>query len=209
MLLYSFDYIVKVMNTLSKRVAIKMKEQKITQSELANKVGVSQTTINRICSGQTKDPSSIFRLSEALKVSPFWLKFGDIREPKADYLQSVSWGEIPIFDLEKSTLTGHGITEKVLNINAFSRKNNNGLIWLRLEQSCKIEELNVTLPKASFVLLDLNKKEVTDKKLIAIYSYSEGITFRKLPCLTQSLFSFDLFLRKKVLGTVIEIRFYP
>ncbi|TBR42180.1 helix-turn-helix domain-containing protein [Marinomonas agarivorans] len=196
------------MNTLSQRVAIKMKEQQLTQSELAVRVGVSQTTIHRVCTGQTLQPASIFELSSVLKVSPFWLKYGDIKEPKEDYLHSECWGRIPIFDLAKHQLTGREATKQVLEINAQSG-HAKGLIWLRLEQPKTIHTQKITLPTSSYVLVDLNKKEVTDKNIIATYSYSEGIVFQKIPFRKQGLFSFNLFLQEKVLGTVIEIRFYP
>ncbi|KGA59321.1 MULTISPECIES: helix-turn-helix domain-containing protein [Proteus] len=64
------------METISQRVKAKRCELEMTQSQLAELVGIKQQSIQRIESGNTKRPRFILELSKALNCDPQWLQSG-------------------------------------------------------------------------------------------------------------------------------------
>ncbi|MBK5143365.1 helix-turn-helix transcriptional regulator [Budviciaceae bacterium BWR-B9] len=69
------------MQTLAERVAKRREQLGLSQKTLAEKIQVSQQSINKIESGQTRSPRNLDKLAEALDVSPQWLLFGDESAP--------------------------------------------------------------------------------------------------------------------------------
>ncbi|SQI42349.1 Uncharacterized HTH-type transcriptional regulator HI_1476 [Leminorella richardii] len=78
------------MQTLAERVAWRREQLGLSQKTLAEKIQVSQQSINKIESGQTRAPRSIDKLAEALDVTPQWLMFGEgqVRIKSADVYDS-------------------------------------------------------------------------------------------------------------------------
>ena len=64
------------METISQRVKARRCELNLTQSQLAELVGIKQQSIQAIESGSTKRPRFIFELSKALKCSAALLQQG-------------------------------------------------------------------------------------------------------------------------------------
>lgn len=69
--------------TLADRIEQRMRELDVTQEDIANEVGTSQTTISRICRGETQRSKHIPKIAKMLGVSEQWLLFGD--NGNADY----------------------------------------------------------------------------------------------------------------------------
>ncbi|EKT66901.1 helix-turn-helix domain-containing protein [Providencia alcalifaciens] len=64
------------MNKLSERVKSRRVELNLTQSELADMVGLKQQSIQQIESGLIKKPRFIIEIASALKCEPSWLISG-------------------------------------------------------------------------------------------------------------------------------------
>lgn len=62
--------------TLADRVKHLRTKLKLTQPKLAEKAGVTQSTISNIEKGIRKRPREIVRIAEALRVNPQWLETG-------------------------------------------------------------------------------------------------------------------------------------
>jgi phage repressor protein C with HTH and peptisase S24 domain len=77
----------KEMNTLATRLTQAMINSGVTQTELSNKVGVSQTAIQKLVSGKSKTSKKIFEIASYLGVDPVWLTSGQI--PK----RISAWGD--------------------------------------------------------------------------------------------------------------------
>lgn len=109
------------MQTLAERVAKRREQLGLSQKNLAEKIQVSQQSINKIESGQTRSPRNLDKLAEALEVSPQWLLFGDKPAPaiakdaydneiKASSLRVEEWesmnrdkdefAEVPVLNVE-------------------------------------------------------------------------------------------------------------
>jgi SOS-response transcriptional repressor LexA len=64
------------MNNLSERLRYALKHAKMSQNTLAEKVGVTQQSIQRICSGKTQKTGNLISIAKALSISPEWLQTG-------------------------------------------------------------------------------------------------------------------------------------
>jgi len=102
------------MALLGERIRERRQELKLTQTELAQKTGLGQSSINRLENGDTPDPraSTLNALSAALGVSAEWLQGLDeahpeegSQEPPSSILSDLSpptFGAIPGWaDLER------------------------------------------------------------------------------------------------------------
>ncbi|CAH6966401.1 HTH cro/C1-type domain-containing protein [Vibrio chagasii] len=77
----------------------------ISQSKLAEVIGVTPATINKLESGSLKSSSKIVELADALKVSVHWLKTG-----KGNFEQSVTASGFRLKFLDE-TLTKLGLDD--------------------------------------------------------------------------------------------------
>lgn len=67
--------------SIGDRVRLKRTGLRLSQGELAKRVGVSQTLISKLEKYPNRTTKHIVRLAEALECSPQWLEFGDENEP--------------------------------------------------------------------------------------------------------------------------------
>ncbi|AOF53697.1 hypothetical protein BKG91_03470 [Rodentibacter caecimuris] len=65
------------MGTLATRLNKLLKEKDINQTEFAEMVGIKQPSMQRILSGETKNPRKIIKMASVLGVDPNWLLYGD------------------------------------------------------------------------------------------------------------------------------------
>ena len=64
------------MNTVGERVKQERKSKGLSQLELAECIGTTQTTIGNLEQGRNKSSKWIFKIAEQLNVSPSWLQTG-------------------------------------------------------------------------------------------------------------------------------------
>ena len=64
------------MNTLKTNIRSRLKYLKMTQSQLADKAGLSQAMINKLVTGKVASTTKILELSSALQCQPDWLLYG-------------------------------------------------------------------------------------------------------------------------------------
>jgi DNA-binding XRE family transcriptional regulator len=64
------------MQTISQRLKEQRLALKMTQTELAEKAGVKQQSIQLIEAGTTKRPRHLLEIALALNCDPSWLQFG-------------------------------------------------------------------------------------------------------------------------------------
>ncbi len=76
-------------------------EQNLTQSALAKKIGVQQSTINDIESGKTKRSKYLLAIAGELSVDPDWLAsgIGDIRGMGVEVVQQGA--ALPVYDMHR------------------------------------------------------------------------------------------------------------
>jgi SOS-response transcriptional repressor LexA len=67
------------MSELKDRLRVARVDARLTQAQLADKIGVSQTAINKIEIGATLKPRNLLEIASALNVDPTWLSRGEKR----------------------------------------------------------------------------------------------------------------------------------
>ncbi len=111
------------MGTLGERLRESREKKKLSQQELADKVGVSQQAIGKIESGVTQNPRNLKAIAAVLDVAEHWLQFGEVDSngQKTEYVikeweetsrDSKIFTEIQILDIELSA--GNGYSAEVV-----------------------------------------------------------------------------------------------
>ena len=76
-----------MLDTLSTRLKYARKKKKLTQQQLAEKVGIKQQAVQRIETNRVHSTSYIVQLAQALNVTPEWLALGETDdEPSSSVL---------------------------------------------------------------------------------------------------------------------------
>lgn len=98
------------METLAERLQFIMSEQGVTQQKLADMIGITQQSVNKIVKGETRQPKNIVEIANVLGVDVQWLKTGKGQEPDFEALANREPEEeairIEVLDIEVSA--GHG-----------------------------------------------------------------------------------------------------
>lgn len=164
----------------------------MSQADLAEKVGVSQQSIQKIESGQTSAPRRIEDIAKAVNVSAQWLQFG-VRDEngKRTEFEVKEWEDvsnsidtefvdIPVLDIELSA--GSGANAEVIESEEYTypfrrdelRKHgvsaNNARIVTIVGNS-----LYPVLNSGDKVAVDISKKDIKDGDLYAI---RDGVLLR-------------------------------
>ena len=155
----------------------------ITQTELADKVGIKQQSIASIENGETKNPRKIFELAQALKCSAHWLKTGQ-QESNATQLEGISlWEEdgededddvyLPFFK-EAQLAAGDG---RVVELDCDGKKLKFSLRSLKKlgvkpeEAACMSvwgNSMEPVLPDGATVAINTGSTEIKDGKIYAL-----------------------------------------
>lgn len=84
--------------TLGDRLKLAMRNAGVTQSELAEKLGITQQAVQMACSGKSKRSKHLERMAEILGVSASWLAFGaDSPEPQAGPIGKA----VPLYSIDQ------------------------------------------------------------------------------------------------------------
>ncbi|WP_419844416.1 XRE family transcriptional regulator [Actinobacillus pleuropneumoniae] len=171
------------MNTLSERLKFARTQANYTQVKLAEEVGVSQNTIQKIeKGGETK---YVNQLAKALKVNPEWLQFGtgemaaktsddvDVIDKDKDY--SDTHISIDMYDIKLSAGNGKPVIEWV------PRTSDEPLLfreaWFKVKRlspkNCKAmyvrgHSMAPVLEDWDTVIVDISDTEIADGEVYAI-----------------------------------------
>ncbi|EJT6830102.1 helix-turn-helix transcriptional regulator, partial [Escherichia coli] len=169
--------------SLAERVKERREALGITQTELAEKVGIKQQSIASIENGETKNPRKIFELATALKCSMQWLKTGE-HESNATSLEGISlWDDddvdddddvyLPFFK-EAQLAAGNG---RVVELDCDGRKLKFSLRSLRKlgvnpeDAACMSvwgNSMEPVLPDGATVAINTGNTEIKDGKIYAL-----------------------------------------
>lgn len=131
------------MNTFSERINYAIKLAGVSQSQLAERVGLSQPAIQKLTSGKATSSRKVVEIAAALGVRPQWLAYGDgtpeysgIKEPsniRDSSLSAAVWEdmnkdesefvEIPLLDVSLSAGNGSCDVEESTRFALVFRRN--------------------------------------------------------------------------------------
>ncbi len=169
--------------SLAERVRERRDVLGITQTELADKIGIKQQSVASIENGETKNPRKIFEIAQALKCSVHWLKTGQ-QEPNASHLEGVTlWDEeseeeeddvfLPFFK-EAQLAAGDG---RVVELDCDGKKLKFSLRSLKKlgvkpeEAACMSvwgNSMEPVLPDGATVAINTGSTEIKDGKMYAL-----------------------------------------
>ncbi|MGP2520490.1 XRE family transcriptional regulator [Pantoea allii] len=170
--------------SLADRVRSRRETLGLTQTELADMVGIKQQSIADIEKGQTQNPRKLFELSVALQCSPQWLKTG-VQESNANLLEGIStWDDeepneteddvyLPFFK-EAQLAAGDG---RVVELDSDGRKLKFSRSSLRKmgvrpeDAACMTvwgNSMDPVLPDGATVAIDTSANEIKDGEIYAI-----------------------------------------
>ncbi|WP_172622762.1 LexA family protein [Aquicella siphonis] len=85
---------------LSDRAKLCREKLNLTQGEVAEFIGISQPSYQRLEKGGVANPRKIDRLAAVLKASPEWLKFGTGNPPEYLNIPAIPAGKVPLIPWE-------------------------------------------------------------------------------------------------------------
>lgn len=171
------------MSTLAERLKLARTQAKLTQTELGEKIGVSQNTIQKVeKGGETK---YINQLARALDVNAEWLQFGtgemairhvdDVEMIEDDKDYSDTHVEIDLYDIKLSAGNGKPVIEWV------QRKSEEPLLfreaWFRIKRlspkTCKAmyvrgHSMSPVLDDWDTVIVDIADTDIVDGEIYAL-----------------------------------------
>ncbi len=168
------------MNSLSDRLRASMTRAGVTQTDVANAVGMSQAAVQKITSGKSKSSSKIQEIAEFLGVNRFWLEFGEREDQVIGSFDTWSGNEASNDDVDVPFLkdtelaAGSGLVPNP-DYNGFKLKfARSTLRRLGVEPSnavcvsVKGDSMEPVLKDGSTVGVDTGKKSIIDGKMYAV-----------------------------------------
>jgi hypothetical protein len=177
------------MDTLAQRLLFAMKNNKVTQKELADRIGVTNTAIAKITNGQTLNPKYILELANALNVDVQWLKNGKGEQPSfSQAVENIDTEEkekhqlrVEVLDVYASAGNGSFLTgdlagdicaiefENEYFMQSFQRANEKGLAIINVTG----DSMEPTLQNGDLLYVDVRKNYYCGD---GIYVFSLGDT---------------------------------
>lgn len=181
--------------TLAERLKIAMRDAKITQASLAERIGVSQAAIQKLTSGKAKSSTKLVDIARALDVRPEWLS-DEVGDMKSSFRPSEipgSYDVVPVDPWDSTTplrsdeveVPYYKDIELAAGDGSFADEDNNGFM-LRFSKSTlrKVgadtsgdgvicfpaygNSMEPIIPSGTTVAVDCHNKRIVDGKLYAI-----------------------------------------
>lgn len=172
--------------TLGERIEERLRAMKISQSELARRVGVSQPTINQLISGTAQGSKHLHRIAAELGTSPAYLlgESDDLEpiEPRVSSIQALSdeldLSLIPMLDIGYSmgggtVLTAYRQTGVVPFARTLLRSVMRGTFSDVFVARGEGDSMHPTILDGDLVLIDTSQKDIDKQDRIWAVSYGE------------------------------------
>lgn len=182
------------MTTLASRLQLSRKNSGFTQVQLAKLAGVSQNAIQKIESGQTKEPKNILALAKALGIEPEWLQYGTGKQTKIETNRIESnvkeigsfelWDcHTPLNDDEVEVpflkdirfAASNGFTDDIMDYNHFKLRFSKAILRRQGVQynnavciTADGDSMEPVIPDGSTVAIDIGNRVIRDGKIYAI-----------------------------------------
>ncbi|ADZ91071.1 helix-turn-helix domain-containing protein [Marinomonas mediterranea] len=176
-------------------IAERVKTQRIhlglTQTELANKVGISQQSLQKIEDARTSNPRKLLALAKALECTPEWLQFGiegvssgeaesnveaapfkapSKKLPVVSHVQAGAWSEA----IDYRSLADDIEWEE----SPFSASDN--AFWLKVVGDSMTSPVGTSIPEGHLILVDPDIPADNGSLVVAKLDGTDEVTFKKL-----------------------------
>ncbi|WP_421853256.1 LexA family protein [Marinomonas sp.] len=177
--------------TIAERVKQKRTDLKLTQAELAKRVGISQQSLQKIEDGRTQNPRKLLNLAKALHCDAEWLLLGtasEVRENISNYSndnspsQSLETNLRPIITIPQAaqwpniTELDKGKFDWLETPNSTSKS----AFWLNVVGDCMMSPSGISVPEGYLILVEPSLTAKSGDLIIAKITDSKEVTFKKL-----------------------------
>ena len=177
--------------TIAERVKQKRTDLRLTQAELAKRVGISQQSLQKIEDGRTQNPRKLLNLAKALHCDAEWLLLGttsEVRENISDYnndnssSQSLETNLRPIITIPQAAQWPNiaeldkGEFDCLETPNSTSKS----AFWLNVVGDSMMSTSGVSVPEGYFILVEPSLTAKNGDLIIAKVADSKEVTFKKL-----------------------------
>ncbi|AWX15584.1 phage repressor [Mergibacter septicus] len=189
------------MPNLSTRLQKLLLKKNVSQSWLAQKVNVSQQSIQKILTGETRNPKYILEIAAALDVDPNWLKtgegdipnFANSYETQAEIQDKAI--KIDLLDISASAGNGTFVSSDVIEVvssieytqdfftKTFHKKEAQNIKLINV----KGDSMSPTLECGDLIFVDISIQKY-DGDGIYIFSYGETLFVKRLQMAGDKLF---------------------
>lgn len=161
------------MSTFGDRLKAAMKNAAVTQQELAEKIGITQQSVQYLCSGKAKTSRQIDRIASELGVAPEWLVFGTNETPDSPY-------SVPLFSIEQ--VNNNSATTKTV-ICPFEHGPGTFAVTVEGTAMSATYSVSQTYPDGCIIFIDptlASKVEHMDVVAATLPDSKDAFTFRRL-----------------------------
>ena len=174
------------------RILSRLRDLKITQTELARRIGVTQGTIAQLISGRIQSSSKLHKIAKALETTPEYLT-GETDDPDAGYVAlpsteqvAADLGLVPVREIDLTL--GMGAT--YLDVPVTETIRHFPIEWLRLYTRAAPEHLlfaqgvgdsmEPTLRDSDLLLIDCSQRHLNLSDKIWAIAYAECGAVKRL-----------------------------
>ncbi len=177
---------------MGERILLRLSDLKITQTELARRIGVTQGTIAQLISGRIQSSSKLHKIAKALETTPEYLT-GETDDPDAGYVPlpsteqvAADLGLVPVREIDLTL--GMGAT--YLDVPVTETIRHFPIEWLRLYTRAAPEHLlfaqgvgdsmEPTLRDSDLLLIDCSQRHLNMSDKIWAIAYAECGAVKRL-----------------------------
>lgn len=177
--------------TIAERIKQKRKTLKLTQAELANRVGMSQQSLQKIENGVTRHPRKIIELAAKLECTAEWLMYGPtlgIRENLIHY-ENIEYKEDhyqenkrPLLSYSQAANWPHEVELNPSNTKWLRTLHHvsDDAFWLIVEGDSMHSKSGVSVPEGYLILVEPNQTAKSGDLVVAKLLEHNKVVFKKL-----------------------------
>jgi SOS-response transcriptional repressor LexA len=176
--------------TIAERVKQKRTDLRLTQAELAKRIGISQQSLQKIEDGRTQNPRKLLNLAKALHCDAEWLLLGttgEIRENASSYTNSNGASQPLEAHLRPliTTLQAAQWPNTELDKEKFDwletpASTSTSAFWLNVVGDSMMSPSGISVPEGYLILVEPSLAAKSGDLIIAKVADSTDVTFKKL-----------------------------
>lgn len=176
--------------TIAERVKQKRTDLRLTQAELAKRIGISQQSLQKIEDGRTQNPRKLLNLAKALQCDAEWLLLGttnEVRESTSCYInddqasQPIKNNLRPIITAQQAAQWPNTELDKEkfdwIETPASTSKS---AFWLNVVGDSMMSPSGLSVPEGYLILVEPSLTAKSGDLIIAKVVDSKDVTFKKL-----------------------------
>ena len=175
--------------SIADRVKQKRTLFRLTQAELAKRVGITQQSLQKIEDGRTQNPRKLLNLAKALGCSPEWLQLGtttEIRESSSHYHnESASHGSLsthqrPILSaFQAAQWPNHSLDLEQQTYLDTPPDTSPSAFWFKVIGDSMTSTSGISIPEGYFILVEPDLTAKNGDLVVVKLANSTEVTFKK------------------------------